>query len=139
VGQCNSGRCNQQYRKLISTETLPQARVFSRQEHKDKEITESLCIYPQAILCCKMSSSKIVVLASSIEKNTRIVDDFLRKNDLPTPTFDSSYPPDLPLPPNITNAKQDVLEAMDELEALLLGPMPKIFNDLVVRVSRHLG
>jgi hypothetical protein len=61
-----------------------------------------------------MWSSKIVLLASSIEKNTRLVDDFLRKNDLPTPTFDSSYPPDPPLPPNITKAKQDVLEAMDE-------------------------
>ncbi|KAF2707636.1 S-adenosyl-L-methionine-dependent methyltransferase [Pleomassaria siparia CBS 279.74] len=82
-----------------------------------------------------MSPSKIVELSSSIATNTKLVDDYLSENGLPTPSFDASYPPDLPLPPHITQAKQTVLEAMDELEALLLGPMPKIFNDLVVRLT----
>jgi hypothetical protein len=56
---------------------------------------------------------------------------------LPTPNFDASYPLDLPLLPNITKAKQDMLDALDELEALLLKPMRKILNDLVVRVGIH--
>jgi hypothetical protein len=45
--------------------------------------------------------------------------------------------PNLPLLPNITKAKQDVLDALDELEALLLKSMRKILNDLVVRVGNH--
>jgi hypothetical protein len=81
-----------------------------------------------------MSSSRIIVLATIIEQNTRKVDDYLREEGLPSPSFEATNPPDLPLPPPITEAKQAVLEAMDELEALMLGPMPKIFNDLIIKV-----
>ncbi|PVH96576.1 S-adenosyl-L-methionine-dependent methyltransferase [Periconia macrospinosa] len=78
-----------------------------------------------------MAPSRIVELASSIEQNTRKVDDYFAANALPSPSFDPSTPPDLPLPPDIAQAKEAVLEAMDELQALLLGPMPKIFHDLI--------
>ncbi|OCL08126.1 S-adenosyl-L-methionine-dependent methyltransferase [Glonium stellatum] len=77
-----------------------------------------------------MSSSRIAVLASTIEQNTRVLDEYLRKNGLPSPSFDASNPPDLVLPEDIMKAKGAALEAMDELEGLLLGPMPKIFHEL---------
>jgi hypothetical protein len=64
-----------------------------------------------------------------------MVDEFSISNNLPSPSFDASTPPDLPLPPYVTEAKEAALEAMDELQALLLGPMPKIFHDLIHIVS----
>lgn len=81
-----------------------------------------------------MSTSRITVLAKVIEGNTRKVDDLLQEQGLPSPSFNATNPPDLPLPPHIKDAKDGVLEAMDELEALMLGPMPKILNDLIIKV-----
>jgi hypothetical protein len=78
-----------------------------------------------------MAPSRIVELSSSIAENTRKVDEYFCTNGLPSPSFEASTPPDLPLPPEVMQAKEAVLEAMDELQALLLGPMPKIFHELI--------
>ncbi|KAH5652259.1 hypothetical protein HBI51_076110 [Parastagonospora nodorum] len=77
------------------------------------------------------STSGIVTLSSSIEQNTRIVDRYFTENGLPSPSLDASTPPDIPLPPEIIAAKEAALEAMDELQVLLLGPMPKIIHELI--------
>lgn len=78
-----------------------------------------------------MGPSRIAELSSSIAENTRKVDEFFIASGLPSPSFDVSTPPDLPLPAEIAQAKEAALEAMDELQALLLGPMPKIFQELI--------
>ena len=70
-----------------------------------------------------MPPSKIPSLSSSIDSNTRKVVSYFTANDLPTPSFQASTPPDLQLPPHIMQAKEAALEAMDELHALLLGPV----------------
>ncbi|KAL5115576.1 hypothetical protein ACEQ8H_006552 [Pleosporales sp. CAS-2024a] len=77
------------------------------------------------------STSRIVTLSSSIEQNTRLIDKYFTDNGLPSPSLEASTPPDLPLPPEIAAAKEAALEAMDELQVLLLGPMPKIFHELI--------
>jgi hypothetical protein len=79
--------------------------------------------------------SRIAVLASTIEKNTQVIDKFIAESGLPALCFDASNPPALPLPPPVEAAKNAVLEAMDELEALLLGPLGKITKDLTYGVS----
>lgn len=79
--------------------------------------------------------SRIAVLASTIEKNTQVVDKFIAESGLPAPSFDASNPPALPFPPPVEAAKDAALEAMDELEALLLGPLGKITKDLTYGVS----
>jgi hypothetical protein len=81
------------------------------------------------------TTSRIVTLSSAIEQNTRIIDAYFTENGLPSPSLEASTPPDLPLPPQIVAAKDAALEAMDELQVLLLGPMPKIFHDLIHIVS----
>jgi hypothetical protein len=81
------------------------------------------------------STSRIVTLSSAIEQNTRLIDAYFTENNLPSPSLEASTPPDLPRPPNIVAAKEAALEAMDELQVLLLGPMPKIFHELIHTVS----
>lgn len=69
-----------------------------------------------------MSSSRIVELASIIQENTTKLDSYLSRHNLPAPSFDISYPARVTLPPNIQALQDAVLEALDELTALLLGP-----------------
>lgn len=78
-----------------------------------------------------MAPNRIVELSNSIGENSRKIDEFFTANALPSPSFEASTPPDLPLPPDIMQAKECALEAMDELQAVLLGPMPKIFHELI--------
>ena len=73
-----------------------------------------------------MPLDKTIVLSRNIAEYTSIFDGFLREIGLPTPNFHASYPLSLPLSPNVAKLKQDVLEGMDELEALLQGRMLKI-------------
>ncbi|KAF2730279.1 sterigmatocystin 8-O-methyltransferase precursor [Polyplosphaeria fusca] len=69
-----------------------------------------------------MSPSRIVELAGIIQDHTTKVDSYLSTHDLPAPSFDVSYPARVPLPPEIQASQDAVLEASDELTALLLGP-----------------
>jgi hypothetical protein len=68
-----------------------------------------------------------------------MIDAYFTENGLPSPSLEASTHPDLPLPPQIVAAKEAALEAMDELQVLLLGPMPKIFHDLIHIVSPLIG
>jgi hypothetical protein len=62
------------------------------------------------------------------------VDSYLREKGIPSPSFEPSCPADISLPPQIARHMEMVLEAMDELEALLLGPVQKIVNDIIIKV-----
>ncbi|KAF2123220.1 S-adenosyl-L-methionine-dependent methyltransferase [Lophiotrema nucula] len=76
-----------------------------------------------------LQKSRIVALSTTIHENTQIVDSYLAENGLPSPSFDISTPPDLSLPSDIAKAKEAILEAIDELQTLMLGPMGKIFHE----------
>ena len=79
-----------------------------------------------------MPYSKIIKISTTIATNTKTVDDNMHDNTLPTPSFDVSYPPAAPLSSNY-EGKARCTGNTDELEALLRGPMSKIFNELVVK------
>ncbi|TVY81174.1 O-methyltransferase gsfB, partial [Lachnellula suecica] len=72
------------------------------------------------------ASSRIVELSATIHETTIKVDAYLAANDLPTPSFDISCPPKLFLPPEIQACRDAVLEATDELTALMLGPVESL-------------
>lgn len=63
--------------------------------------------------------SRIIELSETIQSNTRIIDSYFESEGLPPISFDVEYPSDLP--PHVTQARDRVLEATDELSDLMLG------------------
>lgn len=80
------------------------------------------------------ASSRIVELSSAIHSNTAIVDEYLTSNALPPLSFGVDSPLKMDFPDSIAAAKMAVLEAMDELKALMLGPVPMIVDDVAHNV-----
>ncbi|KAL8830047.1 MAG: hypothetical protein Q9191_001664 [Dirinaria sp. TL-2023a] len=74
----------------------------------------------------------MIELASIIGKHADAINAHLTAEKLPTPSFDADCPPDLLLDQSIAASRQLVLEATDELHALVLGPAGILTND-----SRH--
>ena len=70
-----------------------------------------------------MPPSRIAELASIISSNTSQVDDYISTHGLPPLSFEpnGSLKPDT-LPHGIQSAQNAILEATDELNALMLGP-----------------
>ncbi|MCJ1311317.1 hypothetical protein MMC25_004988 [Agyrium rufum] len=73
-----------------------------------------------------MSTSRIAELASIIASQTAVVDDYLTSRQLPTPSFEPSVSPRLILNPGIAKPRQAILEATDELNALIQGPIGQL-------------
>ncbi|KAI9646648.1 hypothetical protein NHQ30_004645 [Ciborinia camelliae] len=71
-------------------------------------------------------NTRIAELASIIQEQTSKVDAYLASKNLPSPSFDVSYPLRLSLPPDIQASRNAVLEASDELTALMLGPVESL-------------
>ena len=69
-----------------------------------------------------MAVSRITELASIIAAKTTEIDNYTIAERLPSPSFDADIPPDLLLTPTIAASRQAILEATDELHALMLGP-----------------
>lgn len=82
-----------------------------------------------------MAPNRIVELSETIQNHTKIVDDYLEANNLPTPSFDISTPLRLPLPPDIQVSQAAVLDAADELTALMLGPAGSLVGRVQVCLS----
>lgn len=70
-----------------------------------------------------MIVTRIAHLASIIQANTAKIDDSLASRGLPTPSFDPDSPPGLLFEASVAAARQAILEATDELHALMLGPI----------------
>ncbi|KAM7200831.1 S-adenosyl-L-methionine-dependent methyltransferase [Rhypophila sp. PSN 637] len=73
---------------------------------------------------------RTVQLASSILEHTTILEKFLHENGLPSPSFDPGTPPKLPLSPEVEKSLETALSSLDELMALLLGPMGWLMNQI---------
>jgi hypothetical protein len=71
-------------------------------------------------------NTRIAELASIIQEQTSKVDAYLTSNNLPSPSFDPAYPLRLSLPPDVQASRDAVLEASDELTALMLGPIESL-------------
>ncbi|KAF2111944.1 O-methyltransferase-domain-containing protein [Lophiotrema nucula] len=80
-------------------------------------------------------SSRIVELAALINDKTKQVDTYLRDNNLPSPSFDPSYPPVQALPKEIDFAREAALGALDELQQHLLGPAHHLYRTMAVTHS----
>ena len=78
-----------------------------------------------------MSHSRIAILASAIANNTAIFDEYLLSHNLPTPSFEPNAPLKYNLPPDIAKSRQLVLEATDELQHLLMGPIDVLTSNVV--------
>ena len=72
----------------------------------------------------KMSSNRIVQLANIIQRNTEEIDAHLTLQGLPNPSFTADNPATLLFGqgPKVDAARQSVVDATDELQALMLGP-----------------
>ncbi|TGO45530.1 hypothetical protein BOTNAR_0659g00040 [Botryotinia narcissicola] len=68
-------------------------------------------------------TTRIAELAGTIQKHTSKVDEYLASNNIPSPSFHVSPPLRVSLPPDIQASRNAVLEASDELTALMLGPV----------------
>ncbi|KAL9620550.1 MAG: hypothetical protein Q9160_004911 [Pyrenula sp. 1 TL-2023] len=73
-----------------------------------------------------MSPTRIAELAAKIQEHTSKVDEYLASKALPSPSFDITTPATFNLPPSIQASQNAVLEASDELNLLMLGPLRSI-------------
>lgn len=68
-------------------------------------------------------SSRTVALASAIAANVGKIDEFLSSSGLPPLSLDPDAPLQQPNSKEFTRARDATLEAISELEALILGPL----------------
>ncbi len=78
-----------------------------------------------------MTTTRIAELSSLIADNTAKIDAYLASNGASTPSFDATTPSHVLLNSNIAGPRQIVLEATDELHALVLGPVGVLANPSV--------
>jgi len=79
-----------------------------------------------------MSESRIAQLAHIIASQTAVVDNFLRSEGLPQPSFEPDGPVQL-IPqsaPEIEKAKNSIVEATIELRQLLEGPFKSLLPEV---------
>lgn len=70
-------------------------------------------------------TTKIVELSTLIADKTKVVDEYFKKNGLPTPSFDLDGPARIMIPPQekeASDALTAVLSATRDLNQLLTGP-----------------
>ena len=70
-----------------------------------------------------MASSRIVDLASTIATSTTEFEKCLESLNVPSPSFDTSTFAKLPPSEELKGAQTSILEAISELQALVLGPI----------------
>jgi hypothetical protein len=70
-----------------------------------------------------MATTRISELTAIIAANTAKVDEYLASQGLPTPSFDADSPPKLVFQGPVATYRQAILDATDELHALMLGPI----------------
>jgi hypothetical protein len=78
-----------------------------------------------------MATSRIIELAQQIISQTTLIDTHIHENELPQPSFSKDGPSDSigKLTPEITKAKNSVIEATIELRQLLEGPVKLLFPE----------
>lgn len=73
------------------------------------------------------STSRMVELAQKIAKETEKLEAYMKKNNLPMPSFDADAPTDFPkLPEDISQSRMEVICATKELGLLAQGPRESV-------------
>lgn len=93
------------------------------------------------------STSRMIVLAQKITRETEKLEAYLQKNNLPSPSFDVDAPADFPkLPADILKSRQEIIFATKELGLLAQGPRESLrwgvweFLDvLALQIINHFG
>lgn len=70
-----------------------------------------------------MAGSRIAELASIIANSTAHIDTHLAAEGLPKPSFDADQPTHLLNDSKLATSRRNIIEATDELHALMLGPV----------------
>jgi hypothetical protein len=92
---------------------------------------------PAAMAADNQKQSEIVRWSNIIAENTKIYDDYFVQNNLPSPSHGLETPANVPLPLEIQKARDTVMEATTELQALILGPVLHVHNQTFqVRLPR---
>jgi hypothetical protein len=80
------------------------------------------------------SQTRIAELADIIAIKTRVVDDYLRSQGLPAPSFETNGPLTIPVPTSereILEAQYQVIACTQELNDLMKGPTEVLFTRFV--------
>jgi hypothetical protein len=85
-----------------------------------------------------MATTRISELTSIIAANAAKVDEYLVSEGLPTPSFDADSPPKLVVQGPVATYRQAILDATDELHALMLGPIGILTSPSVSLHARKL-
>lgn len=82
------------------------------------------------------STSRLSELALVIQRHTCIIDEFLSSKGLLSPSFDLDTA--LNLPDAVLESRNAILQATDELSALVQGPLPFLMNMVIKQVGETL-
>lgn len=82
-----------------------------------------------------MPTGRITALAKEIQEQIANLEKYLQSEGLPSPSFAPDFPAKLPLPESISASVQKAVEAADELQSLLIGPLGFILHQLDSTVS----
>ena len=69
-----------------------------------------------------MSATSLTDLARAILDSAQQVEDYLRTNNLPQPSFDEHSPPEVSVSPELQQVKQKAIDAAIDIRHLLEGP-----------------
>ena len=82
-----------------------------------------------------MARSRIAELASLIANSTADIDNHLAAKGLPTPSFNADQPTHLLDDSDLAISRRNIIEATDELHALMLGPVGILISPSVRTVQ----
>ena len=74
------------------------------------------------------STTRIAELAALIQSNTTALDKYLKEQNIQSLSFEIDAPESLSLPAKIAESREAVLDATDELHALVLGPVQSLMR-----------
>ena len=80
-------------------------------------------------------SQSISGLAGLIQKHATTIETFIQESGAPQPTMSVGTPPVLPLTPELEGTRNELLDALGELQALIQGPMVQLFSVMFPVVS----
>ena len=86
-----------------------------------------------------MAGSRIAELASLIANSTADIDMHLAAEGHPTPSFDADQPAYLMNDSKLATSRRNIIEATDELHALMIGPVGILTSPSVRTVQSLAG
>lgn len=83
------------------------------------------------------NSPRTVKLAASLLEAVTKLEEHLAQNGLPSCSFEPGAPARLPLPPHLNESLDKAVSSLQELHALLLGPMGWMMQQMGEAVRYH--